>query len=51
MTGALRSMPPIPGADLTLELWAGGTLEAIDLPMSWLDGPEPGVSADQDALL
>lgn len=47
----VRAPAPIPGADLTLELWAGGTLEAIDLPMSWLDGPEPGVSADQDALL
>ncbi len=47
----VRAPAPIPGADLTLELWAGGTLEAIDLPMSWLDGPEPGVSADQYALL
>ncbi|MFT3888861.1 MAG: TIGR02680 family protein [Arachnia sp.] len=47
----VRAPEPIPGADLTLELWAGGTLEAIDLPLSWLDAPEPLASPDQDALL
>lgn len=47
----VRAPEPIPGADLTLELWAGGTLEAIDLPLSWLDEPAPDAPSDQDALL
>ncbi|WP_028707411.1 SbcC/MukB-like Walker B domain-containing protein [Propionicicella superfundia] len=46
----VRAPEPVPGADLTLELWAGGTLEAIDLPLSWLE-PSPAVPPDQDALL
>ncbi len=47
----VRAPAPIPGADLTLELWAGGTLEAIDLPLSWLDGPTPELHTDQDQLV
>ena len=48
----VRAPAPEPGADLIAELWAGNTLEAVELPLSWLDGDAAGqVSPDQDALL
>jgi uncharacterized protein (TIGR02680 family) len=41
----VRAPAPMPGADLTLELWAGGNLTVVDLPTSW--GPLPqATSAD-----
>lgn len=46
----VRAPAPHPGADLTLELWAGNTLEAIELPLSWLDEP-PEAPEAQDSLL
>ena len=48
----VRAPAPEPGADLMAELWAGNTLEAIELPLTWLDGDqESAVPPDQDALL
>lgn len=47
----VRAPAPTPGADLTLELWAGGSLEAIELPLSWLDLAEPGTDSGQESLL
>ena len=47
----VRAPAPTLGADLTLELWAGGSLEAIELPLSWLDLAEPGTDSGQESLL
>ncbi len=47
----VRAPAPVPGADLTLELWSGGSLEAIDLPLSWLDGPATDQPSDQGTLV
>ncbi|NLE96904.1 MAG: hypothetical protein GX596_02805, partial [Propionibacterium sp.] len=47
----VRAREPEPGADHTLELWAGNTLEAIELPLSWLDDAPPPEPDAQDALL
>lgn len=47
----VRAPAPMAGADLTLELWAGGTLEMIDLPLSWLDAAAQETDHGQDALL
>ena len=46
----VRAAAPEPGADLVAELWAGSTLHAIDLPLSWLDDPAP-TPPGQDSLL
>lgn len=46
----VRAPAPEPGADLTLELWAGGTLEAIDLPLTW-DTPATEAASGQESLL
>ncbi len=47
----VRAPAPTSGADLTLELWAGGTLEAIELPLSWLDVVESRSTNGQESLL
>lgn len=49
----VRSPAPLPGADLTLELWAGGDLTLVDLPATLPVGRPSGeaVAADQEALL
>ena len=51
--GARRSPAPLPGADLTLELWAGGDLTLVDLPATLPVRRPSGaaVAADQEALL
>ncbi|MGD8214419.1 SbcC/MukB-like Walker B domain-containing protein [Aestuariimicrobium sp. Y1814] len=47
----VRAPAPLPGADLTLELWAGGSLDLIDLPLSWLDVAPTEPAPGQDSLL
>lgn len=47
----VRAPAPLPGADLTLELWAGGSLEAIELPLTWLDVGQPQADSGQESLL
>jgi hypothetical protein len=47
----VRAPAPLPGADLALELWAGGSLEAIELPLSWLDVAESRTVSGQESLL
>ncbi|MDO5094043.1 MAG: SbcC/MukB-like Walker B domain-containing protein [Propionibacteriaceae bacterium] len=46
----VRAQAPEPGADLIAELWSGRTLQAIDLPLSWLDEP-PAAPDSQESLL
>lgn len=46
----VRAPAPTPGADLTLELWAGGSLEAIELPLSWLDSTAPQPDGQESLL-
>lgn len=46
----VRATAPEPGADLVAELWAGSTLQTIDLPLSWLDDAAP-TPQEQDRLL
>lgn len=47
----VRAPAPLPGADLTLELWAGGSLEAIDLPLTWLEVADSEAPDEQESLL
>lgn len=47
----VRAPAPHPGADLTLELWAGGSLDLIELPLSWLDIAPTEPAPGQDSLL
>lgn len=46
----VRAPAPLPGADLTLELWAGRDLIVVDLPITLPTGPV-APPAEQDALL
>ncbi|GAB3624151.1 TIGR02680 family protein [Mariniluteicoccus endophyticus] len=46
----VRATAPEPGADLVAELWAGSTLQTIDLPLSWLDDAATA-PLGQDSLL
>ncbi len=46
----VRAPAPLPGADLTLELWAGRDLIVVDLPVTLPTGAA-AAPADQDALL
>lgn len=38
----VRAPSPLPGADLTLELWAGGDLTFVDLPTTWTSASGSG---------
>ncbi len=49
----VRAPAPLEGADVTLELWAGNTLESIELPCSWVDdaGPSPAGEPEAEGML
>lgn len=47
----VRAPAPLPGADLTLELWAGGDLTVVDLPAMLPTGPDTASDASQEEAL
>lgn len=44
----VRAPAPTPGVDLALELWAGGELRAIELPITLPPGPSADAAATAD---
>lgn len=46
----VRAPAPLPGVDLTLELWAGGDLTVVDLPVTLPTGPSAGDITRTDGI-